>query len=153
MKTLIVVDIQNDFMPGGALAVPRGDEIIPLVNQLMQRFDHVIATQDYHPANHGSFASQHAHHQPGDIIDLHGLTQVLWPDHCIQDQTGANFTDSLQTEHFDAIVQKGGDITVDSYSGFSDNGEKNPTELHRLLQEKNVNPLCLWCRNRLLCQI
>src|SRR5260221_169163 len=92
MKALILVDIQNDFLPGGALAVPEGDQIVPVVNQLQPRFDLIAATQDWHPANHGSFAANHPGHTPGDVIDLHGLTQILWPTHCVQGTPAAEST-------------------------------------------------------------
>ncbi len=139
MEALIVVDIQNDFLPGGALAVDGGDEIIPLVNKLMTKFDLVVATQDWHPADHGSFASNHPGKKPGDIIELGGLQQILWPDHCVQHTHGAEFSNDLNTEHFHTIIRKGTDTLIDSYSGFFDNGKKKKTGLDEYLRSKNVD--------------
>ena len=139
MKALIVVDIQNDFLPGGSLAVTDGDRIIPIVNALMKYFDFVVATQDWHPIDHESFASRHPNKKPGDKIILHGLDQVLWPDHCIQQTTGAEFSDRLDISQFNKIFQKGTDIHIDSYSGFFDNGKKKDTGLHDYLIKKGVD--------------
>ena len=139
MKTLIVVDIQNDFLPEGSLAVTDGDHIISIVNALMKYFDFVVATQDWHPIDHESFASRHPNKKPGDNIILHGLDQVLWPDHCIQQTTGAEFSDRLDISQFNKIFQKGTDIHIDSYSGFFDNGKKKDTGLHDYLIKKGVD--------------
>lgn len=139
MKALIVVDIQNDFLPGGALAVEKGDEIIPVVNKLMRQFDLVIATQDWHPANHGSFASNHPGKKPGEMIVLNGLNQVLWPDHCVQGSFGAEFNAALDSKRFFRIFQKGMDPAVDSYSGFFDNGKKIDTGLGNFLKSTGVS--------------
>ena len=139
MKALIVVDIQNDFLPGGSLAVTDGDSIIPIVNALLKYFDFVVATQDWHPIDHESFASRHPDKKPGDKIVLHGLDQVLWPDHCIQQTTGAEFSDRLDISQFNKIFQKGTDIHIDSYSGFFDNGKKKDTGLHDYLLKKGVD--------------
>ena len=139
MKALIVVDIQNDFLPGGSLAVTDGDRIIPIVNALMKYFDFVVATQDWHPIDHESFASRHPNKKPGDKIILHGLDQVLWPDHCIQQTTGAEFSDRLDISQFNIIFQKGTDIHIDSYSGFFDNGKKKDTGLHDYLIKNGVD--------------
>ena len=138
MKALILVDIQNDFMPTGALPVPEGDVIVPIVNSILDRFPFVVATQDWHPGNHGSFASQHEGKQAFEVIDLHGLAQVLWPDHCVQKSSGAEFHAELNQEAIHAVVQKGTNTTVDSYSGFADNGNRFETELHHILQEKGA---------------
>lgn len=135
---LIVVDIQNDFLPGGALGVSDGDAVVPVANALMERFSCVIATQDWHPADHGSFASQHAERAPGDVIDLHGVSQVLWPDHCVQGSSGASFASRLNVEHIDAVVRKGSDVRVDSYSGFFDNDHVSETGLNDLLRARGV---------------
>ena len=121
MKALYIIDIQNDFCPGGALAVAEGDEIIPIVNRLQSKFDLVIMSQDWHPAAHGSFAANHEGKSPGEMIDLHGLDQILWPIHCVQGSHGAEFRDGLETDNVAAIFRKGTDITIDSYSGFFDN--------------------------------
>lgn len=141
MKTLIVVDIQNDFLAGGALAVKHGNEIIPVVNKLMSSFDLVVATQDWHPADHESFASNHQDRKVGEVIDLHGLAQVLWPDHCIQNTEGAELSSEIDPQLIHRIFRKGTDPRVDSYSGFFDNGKKNETGLAAYLKDKQVNEL------------
>lgn len=141
MKALLLIDIQNDFLEGGALEVPEGNAVLPIANQLLQKFDYRFATQDWHPHNHGSFASQHPEQNLFDVIDFNGLSQVLWPDHCVQGTMGANFHDNLQSELIDEIVQKGMDITVDSYSGFYDNGGQNPSGLHERFQRKGIDTL------------
>ena len=115
-KALILVDIQKDFIPGGALAVNSGDEIIKIANRAMKYFDHVIATQDWHPADHGSFASQYEGKIPGEIIELNGLTQVLWPDHCVAGSKGSEFAPGLDVSKITKIIKKGLDKEVDSYS-------------------------------------
>ena len=138
MKVLIVVDIQNDFLPGGSLAVGQGDEVIPIINQLMDKFELVVATQDWHPAEHGSFASNHKGRKPGDQIELFGLNQILWPDHCIQNSSGAEFSRELNVSSIDKIIQKGTDMLIDSYSGFFDNGKKKDTGLDGYLKENKV---------------
>jgi nicotinamidase/pyrazinamidase len=139
MKALIIVDIQNDFLPGGALAVNQGDKIIPIVNRLIPKFELVIATQDWHPANHGSFASNHAGKKPGESINLFGLNQILWPDHCVQNTFGASFSADLDTRSITRVFQKGTDQRVDSYSGFYDNGKKKDTGLSQFLKDRNVD--------------
>jgi nicotinamidase/pyrazinamidase len=103
MKVLLLVDIQNDFLPGGALAVTDGDQIIPVVNQLIPKFELIVATQDWHPQEHGSFASNHSSRKPGELIQLNGLTQVLWPDHCVQNTFGAAFSQSLNTNSINTV--------------------------------------------------
>jgi len=138
MKALIVVDIQNDFLAGGALEVKDGNQIIPTVNLLMHKFDLVVATQDWHPADHGSFASNHKGMAPGDEIELYGLNQILWPNHCIQDTCGAEFSKELEISHFNKVIQKGTDILIDSYSGFFDNGKKKDTGLNDYLKSQKV---------------
>ena len=141
MKALILVDIQNDFLPTGALPVPRGDEVIPVANKLSQRFDLVVATQDWHPADHGSFAANHPGKKPGDVIDLHGLRQILWPVHCVQNTSGADFAPGLDTSRVARVFQKGTDPTIDSYSGFFDNGHRRSTGLGEYLREINVKQI------------
>ena len=118
MKALLLIDIQNDFLPGGALAVTRGDEVVPVANRLMPDYELVVATQDWHPADHASFASQHPGRQVGEMIDLHGLAQILWPDHCVQASRGAEFAAGLNTAGTHHVIQKGTDCNIDSYSGF-----------------------------------
>jgi nicotinamidase/pyrazinamidase len=138
MKTLILVDIQNDFIPGGTLPVPEGDRIVPLVNRLQDRFDLVVATQDWHPADHGSFAANHPGRKPGEVIDFHGLRQILWPVHCVQNTPGAAFVAGLETRRISRVFQKGTDPTIDSYSGFFDNGRRKATGLGDCLKEKGA---------------
>ncbi len=138
MNALIIVDIQNDFLPGGALAVPNGDEIIPIANRIASMFDLVVATQDWHPPDHGSFAANHPGKDIGDVIDLNGLDQVLWPVHCVQSTPGAAFASELDTGRFARVFQKGSDPAVDSYSGFFDNGRRQATGLADYLKEQAV---------------
>ncbi|MCY3023606.1 MAG: bifunctional nicotinamidase/pyrazinamidase [Planctomycetota bacterium] len=138
MKALILVDLQNDFMPGGALPVTEGDQVVPLANKLQRRFDLVVATQDWHPANHGSFAASYAGKKPGDAIALNGLPQVLWPVHCVQNTQGAAFHGALETARIAQVFRKGTDAGVDSYSGFFDNGRRQATGLSDYLKARGV---------------
>jgi len=138
MKTLILVDIQNDFLPGGSLAVPNGDQVIPVANEVQSQFDLVLATQDWHPANHASFAANHRGKQPGETIELGGLPQILWPTHCVQDTAAAEFAEQLNTQAFDRVIRKGTDPHIDSYSGFFDNGKKKSTGLADYLKQQQV---------------
>ena len=138
MKALLLIDIQNDFLPGGALAVPGGDEVIAVANRRIGHHGIVIATQDWHPAGHGSFASVHEGKKPGDVVELAGLPQVLWPDHCVQETPGAGFADALDNHRVDEIVWKGTDPAIDSYSGFFDNGHRKSTGLADLLRARGV---------------
>ena len=141
MKALIVVDVQNDFIPGGALAVPEGDKVVPVCNQLMSLFELVVATQDWHPKNHASFASNHPGHSVGEVIDLHGLPQVLWPVHCVQGTRGAEFVPGLAVDRFDHVFRKGTDAGIDSYSGFFDNGHRRATGMGDWLKERGVRDI------------
>jgi nicotinamidase/pyrazinamidase len=136
---LLIVDVQNDFLPGGALAVKDGDLVIPVVNELQAKFSHVIATQDFHPANHGSFAANHPGKGVGEFVELSGLTQILWPVHCVQGTDGANFHLSLNQSQWEAIFQKGKNKEVDSYSGFFDNARRGDTGLGDYLRSAGVN--------------
>ncbi len=138
MNALILVDIQNDFLPGGALAVPDGDKVIPAANRLMQGFDLVVATQDLHPADHGSFAANHPGWMPFETIDLHGLPQTLWPIHCVQETPGADFAATLDVTRIERIFRKGTRPEVDSYSGFHDNGHQHSTGMAEWLRERGV---------------
>ena len=138
MKALIIVDVQNDFCPGGALAVKEGDQIVPIINKIMSKFDLVVATQDWHPKNHKSFASNNGK-KVGEVIDLNGLKQILWPDHCVQGSKGAEFVAKLDAKRIDRIFQKGTDPEIDSYSGFFDNGHKKRTGLDDYLRKKGVD--------------
>lgn len=138
MEALILVDLQNDFCPGGALAVGEGDAVLPVARRLMPTFEHVIATQDWHPAAHESFASQHEGRTPGELIELHGLSQVLWPDHCVQGSAGAEFAIDMGGAK---VFQKGMQPDVDSYSGFFDNGRRGDTGLCAYLKERGIEHL------------
>jgi nicotinamidase/pyrazinamidase len=138
MDVLILVDLQYDFMPGGALAVPRGDEVVPLANLLAARFKLVVASQDWHPPGHRSFASQHPGKRPGDVIELEGLDQRLWPDHCVQHTPGAELHHDLDRTRIDRIFQKGADPAIDSYSAFYDNAHRRATGLDDYLKAKGA---------------
>ncbi|MBU1176748.1 MAG: bifunctional nicotinamidase/pyrazinamidase [Alphaproteobacteria bacterium] len=135
---LIVVDVQNDFCPGGALAVPGGDEIVPHVNSLISEFDHVVLTQDWHPSGHASFASLYPGRKPFDTIELNYGTQVLWPDHCVQGSHGAAFHADLRTDKAELIVRKGFRHGMDSYSAFFENDRETPTGLAGYLRERGI---------------
>jgi len=139
MKALILVDIQNDFLPGGALAVTRGDEVVAVANRLMPAYELVVATQDWHPADHLSFASQHPGHKVGDVIEFDGLPQILWPDHCVQGTAGAEFAPRLNRELISHVLRKGTDRTIDSYSGFFDNARRKATGLDEYLRAHSVD--------------
>jgi nicotinamidase/pyrazinamidase len=137
-KALILVDIQNDFLPGGALAVPEGDAVVEHANRLQERFELVVATQDWHPPDHGSFASNNPGYKPGERIQLDGLDQILWPDHCVQGTRGAEFAPRLRTKKIARVFRKGTDPRVDSYSGFHDNGGRGDTGLGDYLRAEGV---------------
>jgi nicotinamidase/pyrazinamidase len=141
MDALIIVDVQNDFLPGGSLAVPNGNKIIPIINALQKKFKLIVATRDWHPSNHASFASNHEGHKVGDVINLNGLRQILWPDHCVQGSPGAEISPLLNQTMINRVVFKGTDLKVDSYSVFFDNGHRIQTEMHDYLQKKNVRRL------------
>lgn len=143
MKALILVDIQNDFCPGGALAVADGDAVVPIANRLMDAVDVVLATQDWHPADHGSFASNHPGRKLFDLADLGGLPQVMWPDHCVQWTGGAQFHPELDTKRIARVFPKGTDPTIDSYSGFFDNGKRKATGLGDWLKAKGVTEVLI----------
>lgn len=138
MTALILVDIQNDFLPGGALAVPEGDAIIPVVNRLLARFELVVATQDWHPPDHGSFAASHPDRRPFESIEIDGLPQTLWPVHCVQQTGGALFAPALDTRRIARVFPKGTERDIDSYSGFFDNGHRRATGLGAWLRERGV---------------
>ena len=133
---LLLVDIQNDFCPGGALAVPRGDEIVPLVNRLARRFRHVVLTQDWHPRGHGSFASTYPGKKPYETIEVAYGAQVLWPDHCVQGTRGADFRADLDVPHAELVLRKGYHREIDSYSAFVENDRKTATGLAGYLRER-----------------
>src|SRR5437867_4404939 len=138
MKALILVDIQNDFLPGGALAVPDGDAVIPVANKLQSAFPLVVATQDWHPANHGSFAASHPGKKVFEKIELNGLPQTLWPVHCLQNTTGAELARALDRERIAKVFPKGTDPNIDSYSGLFDNGHRRSTGLGEWLKAQCV---------------
>jgi nicotinamidase/pyrazinamidase len=138
MKALIIGDVQNDFMPGGALAVPDGDAIILVINRISKKFDLAVAIQDWHPPGHKSFASNHAGKKPFETIDLNGIPQTLWPDHCVQGTSGADFHHKLDLRSVEAIFRKGVDPETDSYSAFYDNQRRRSTGLAGYLREKGV---------------
>jgi nicotinamidase/pyrazinamidase len=143
MQALLVVDVQNDFLPGGALAVPRGDEVIQVANRLMsaRSVDVVVATQDWHPPGHESFASAHPGRRPLEVIELHGLQQVLWPDHCVQHTHGASLAAGLDSRRIARVIFKGLYRQVDSYSAFFDNAQRHCTGLEHWLRTRGVRSL------------
>lgn len=141
MKALLLVDLQNDFVYGGALEVKEGNDVIPVANALISKFDLVVATQDWHPANHGSFAANHPWKKPGQVIELAGLQQILWTIHCVQGSFGAEFVKELEIENIAKIFPKGTDPMIDSYSGFYDNGHRKSTGLAEYLNKKGVKTL------------
>lgn len=141
MKALLIIDVQNDFMPGGTLPVPKGDVIVPLINRLQKKFDLVVSTQDWHPKGHASFASSHDGNKEFDVIKINGLDQVLWPDHCVQGTAGAEFHSQMDTAKIESIFRKGTNPEIDSYSGFYDNSHLKSTGLSGYLKEKGVREL------------
>ena len=140
-KALIIIDVQNDFCPGGALAVDEGDKVVPVINRLMDEFDHVIMTQDWHPADHSSFASQHAGKAPFEDIEMPYGTQRLWPDHCVQGSPGADFHPELDWTRAEMVIRKGFRKAIDSYSAFFENDHRTPTGLSGYLRERGLDDL------------
>jgi nicotinamidase/pyrazinamidase len=140
---LLVVDVQNDFCPGGALAVPGGDEIVPTVNRLARDFAHIVLTQDWHPARHSSFASVHPGKAPFESVETPYGAQILWPDHCVQGTAGAAFHPGLDIPHAELIVRKGFHRAIDSYSAFQENDRKTPTGLASYLHERSFERVTL----------
>ena len=138
MKVLVVVDVQNDFMPGGSLGVPQGNKIVSVINAIQDSFDLIIATQDWHPQNHVSFAVNHEGKKEFDIIDVQGFSQTLWPAHCVQGTEGAGFHPELKTLRIETIFRKGTDKNIDSYSSFFDNSKMKSTGLSGYLREKGA---------------
>ena len=135
MDILLLVDLQNDFLPGGTLSVIHGDQVIGVANQLQQHFDTTLATQDWHPPHHTSFAANHPGHQAGEVLELHGIAQILWPVHCVQETPGAEFAPQLNTSPIQHVFAKGTDPHIDSYSGFFDNGGQRSTGLEEHLRQ------------------
>jgi len=142
-EVLLVVDVQNDFCPGGALAVPQGDEIVPVINRLARRFAHMVLTQDWHPPGHLSFASAHPGKRPFETIDLEYGAQTLWPDHCVQGTAGAGFHPGLDIPQLELIIRKGYRSGIDSYSAFRENDRKTPTGLAGYLRERSFERITL----------
>jgi nicotinamidase/pyrazinamidase len=144
-RALILVDLQNDFLPGGALAVPEGDAVIPIANKLQRsgNFDLIVATQDWHPRDHGSFAPNHRGKTRGEVVNLNGLRQILWPIHCVQHTRGAELSPALDVSRVDKIIHKGTDTWIDSYSTFFDNGHRKNTGLDRYLKTRGVTDVYL----------
>jgi nicotinamidase/pyrazinamidase len=142
-NALILVDLQNDFLPGGALAVPHGDEVIPLADELQSRFDLVVATQDWHPSDHGSFAANHPGKNPGDRIILDGIEQILWPVHCVQNTHGAEFAPLFDTSRLAHVFHKGTEKNIDSYSTFFDNAHRRHTGLAHYLEKRGIKNIYL----------
>jgi len=143
MRALLVVDVQNDFCPGGALPVPEGDAVVPVVNRLARHFDRVLLTQDWHPAGHLSFASSHPGRQPYETIELPYGRQILWPDHCVQASAGAQFHPEMEVDHAELIIRKGFRREIDSYSAFVENDKTTPTGLGGYLVERGITHLYL----------
>jgi nicotinamidase/pyrazinamidase len=143
MNALIIVDLQNDFLPGGALPVRLGDEVIPVANELQKGFDLVLATKDWHPPDHGSFAANHPGKKPGDHIMLDGIEQILWPVHCVQNTRGAEFATAFDTSRVAHVFHKGTDPMIDSYSTFFDNAHRRHTGLAHYLDKRRVSDIYL----------
>ena len=141
MKALLIVDVQNDFCPGGALEVPGGDTVVPVINKLIDKFDTIIQTQDWHPAGHSSFASSHKGKDPFDTIEVDYGTQVLWPDHCVQGSEGADFHHDLNIKKTQVIIRKGFRKEIDSYSTFFENDQKTTTGLTGYLKQRGITDL------------
>lgn len=149
MRALVLVDLQNDFLPappatggpGGALAVPDGHAVVPVANALLPRFEVAVATQDWHPPGHASFASSYPGRRPGEVVDLDGLSQVLWPDHCVQHTAGASFAADLDVARVTHVARKGTAARIDSYSGFFDNGHRQDTGLDAWLRGRGADEL------------
>lgn len=142
-SALVLVDLQYDFMPGGALAVAEGDRVVLVANDLSSHFDLVVATQDWHPRNHGSFASNHPGKKPGDMVELGGVPQVLWPDHCVHGSLGAEFHRDFDRRRVKQVFRKGTDVAMDSYSGFYDNGHRKATGMGDYLKSEGVTDVYL----------
>lgn len=138
MEALLIIDVQNDFLPGGSLEIINGDEVIPVINKLQEHFKLVVATQDWHPISHKSFASNHPGKEVYDTVDIKGINQVLWPDHCVQAFAGAALADKLSQHRIEAVIRKGTNPDIDSYSAFFDNGHLKSTGLADYLRGRGV---------------
>ncbi|MEC7857786.1 MAG: bifunctional nicotinamidase/pyrazinamidase [Bacteroidota bacterium] len=141
MKALLVIDVQNDFLPGGKLEIKGGNQIISKINDIMNSYNLIVATKDWHPENHISFSSNHEGKNVGDIIKHNGINQILWPDHCIQETFGSKFPKELNHNKINKIIYKGTNKDIDSYSGFNDNAKDASTELSIFLKDKGVDKL------------
>lgn len=141
MEALLIVDVQNDFCPGGALEVPNGDDVVPIINRLSEQFDVVVQTQDWHPEGHSSFASSHDGKSPFETIEMPYGKQVLWPDHCVQGSQGADFHPDLNTQHSQLIIRKGFRREIDSYSAFYENDDKTTTGLTGYLNARDIDTI------------
>jgi nicotinamidase/pyrazinamidase len=140
---LLIIDVQNDFCPGGALAVADGDAVVPVINRIAERFSHVVLTQDWHPLGHSSFATSHPGSNPFDVVGMPYGQQTLWPDHCVQGAPGATFHPQLVTERAELVIRKGGRPEIDSYSAFYENDRRTPTGLAGYLRERGVRRIFL----------
>lgn len=138
MNALLLIDLQNDFLPGGAIPAAHGDQVPPLANQLQGAFKLVVATQDWHPVNHKSFASSHVGHKPGDTVHFKKIRQTLWPVHCVQNTRGAELTPALRLNRVNKVFRKGIEADIDGYSAFFDSGHTRATGLHEYLQDRRV---------------
>lgn len=141
MKALLIVDMQNDFMPGGSLAVPKADALVHTINPLMEKFDLILATQDWHPKSHMSFAANHPGKKSGEIVEVEGLDQILWPVHCVIDSQGAKLVQGLRQDKIAKVFHKGTDPTIDSYSTFFDNARRKKTGLEEYLHSKKIKDI------------
>jgi len=141
MKALLVIDVQNDFLPGGKLEIKGGNQIISKINDIMNSYNLIVATKDWHPENHISFSSNHEGKNVGDIIKHNGINQILWPNHCIQETFGSKFPKELNHNKINKIIYKGTNKDIDSYSGFNDNAKDASTELSIFLKDKGVDKL------------
>ncbi len=140
---LLIIDVQNDFCPGGSLAVAGGDQVVPVINRLLPGFAHVVLTQDWHPPRHSSFASEHPGASPFETVTMEYGEQTLWPDHCIQGSPGARFHPGLETDRALAVIRKGMNAGIDSYSAFTENDRKTPTGLEGLLRSRGLERVYL----------
>lgn len=143
MRALLLIDIQNDFLPGGSLAVSDGNEVVAVSNDLIPDYELIVATQDWHPADHRSFVSQNPERQPGEMITLDGIDQIVWPDHCVQGTSGAEFASRLNTDAIHHVIQKGTDRDIHSYSGFFDNARRKATGLEKYLRGQGIDEVHL----------
>ena len=141
MKTLVIIDVQNDFLKNGSLEVPYGNDVIEPINQIMKNYELVVATKDWHPLNHVSFSSNHRGKKIGDVVKINNLNQILWPVHCVQESKGSDFPTTLNIKPINKIFYKGTDSQIDSYSGFHDNGKIRSTGLSEYLKTKNVTSI------------